>query len=312
MRNAFADEITSLAETDERIVLLSGDIGNRLFNTFRDRWPQRFYNIGVAEANLIGAAAGLAVCGLHPVTYTIAAFAVYRCFEQIRVDLAAQHLPVVVVGTGAGLAYSANGPTHHSCEDLAILRTLPGLTLLNPCDAVELRLALRYALTVSGPVYLRIGKKGEPIVHDSQPPRDITRPIQLRSGERILVLATGVMVAAALEAADQLRADGRAIEVVSLPVIKPFPSDWLHQRAGGFETVVTVEEHGVIGGLGGAVAELVSEWSAPRPRVLRLGTSDLYVHEAGEQAHLRQHYHLDVASIVERLQTAWLEAENTP
>ena len=139
MRNAFAEEITELAAADERIVLLSGDIGNRLFDRFKAQFPDRFLNVGVAEANMIGVAAGLALAGMRPVTYTIASFAVYRAYEQIRVDVAYHNLPVVMVGTGGGLAYAANGPTHHSVEDAAVLRVLPNMTVACPGDAPELR-----------------------------------------------------------------------------------------------------------------------------------------------------------------------------
>src|SRR5262249_33705790 len=164
MRNAFASEITALAAQDERIVLLSGDIGNKLFDEFKARFPGRFLNCGVAEANMISMAAGLAMCGLRPVTYTIASFTTVRCLEQIRIDACYHHQPIVIAGVGAGLAYAANGGTHHSCEDIALLRALPGMTVVCPGDPVEVRLALRAALQEPGPVYLRLGKKGEPVV----------------------------------------------------------------------------------------------------------------------------------------------------
>ena len=139
MRNAFAHEITQLAQQDERIVLLSGDIGNRLFDEFKDKCPGRFHNCGVAEANMIGVAAGLALSGLRPVCYTIAPFITYRCMEQIRVDACYHNVPVTIVGTGAGLAYASLGATHHSCEDIGMLRLLPGLVVMAPADAHEVR-----------------------------------------------------------------------------------------------------------------------------------------------------------------------------
>ena len=145
MRNAFADEITRLGTNDQRVVLLSGDIGNRLFDKFKEQSNGRFLNCSVAEANMMGMAAGMALCGLKPVVYTITPFTTTRCFEQIRVDVCYHEAPVIIVGTGAGLSYAQLGPTHHSVEDIAILRTLPGMTVLCPCDKFELRGALRAA-----------------------------------------------------------------------------------------------------------------------------------------------------------------------
>ncbi len=165
MRNAFAKKITELAKQDERVVLLSGDIGNRLFDDFKAKFPSRFYNCGVAEANMMGIAAGLAMSGLRPVCYTITPFITYRCMEQIRVDVCYHHAPVVIVGTGSGLSYASLGATHHSCEEMGMLRLLPGLTVLAPADEVEVRGALEAALKSDNPAYIRIGKKGEPVVH---------------------------------------------------------------------------------------------------------------------------------------------------
>jgi transketolase len=166
MRNAFAAEITELAIHDPRIVLLSGDIGNRLFDRLKEQCPGRFFNCGVAEANMIGVAAGMGLCGLRPVAYTIAPFLTARCLEQIRLDRCYQRVPVVLVATGAGLSYASLNATHHSCEDIAWLRVLPNMTVLCPGDPVEVRLALRAAMQHDGPVYVRIGKKGEPVVHE--------------------------------------------------------------------------------------------------------------------------------------------------
>src|SRR2546430_5284860 len=164
MRNAFATEITSLASEDERLVLLSGDIGNKLFDGYKEKFPERFFNCGVAEANMMGMAAGMALSGMRPITYTITPFTTTRCFEQIRVDVCYHNVPVIIVGVGGGLSYASLGATHHSCEDIALLRMLPNMTVICPGDAIEVRGALRAALRHDGPVYIRLGKKGEPIV----------------------------------------------------------------------------------------------------------------------------------------------------
>ena len=159
MRAAFANEIEALSAKDERLVLLSGDIGNRMFDTYKEKFPNRFYNCGVAEANMTGIAAGMALCGLRPITYTITAFNTIRCLEQIRLDVCYQNLPVIIVGVGGGLSYSSLNATHHALEDIASLRVLPNMTVICPGDAWEVRAALRAAIEVDGPVYIRMAKK---------------------------------------------------------------------------------------------------------------------------------------------------------
>src|SRR5262245_50146263 len=165
MRNAFADELTKLGRADDRVVMLSGDIGNRLFDKFKDACPDRFYNCGVAEANMMGVAAGMALSGLRPVAYTITPFITTRCLEQIRVDVCYHNVPVTIVAVGAGMAYASLGPTHHACEDISLLRSLPNMKVVCPADAHEVRAAMRAAMHQDGPVYIRLGKKGEPNVH---------------------------------------------------------------------------------------------------------------------------------------------------
>src|SRR6516165_805709 len=204
MRNAFAAEITALAATNQRVVMLSGDIGNRLFDDFKVRCPGRFFNCGVAEANMIGVAAGMAFSGLRPVAYTITPFVTTRCLEQIRVDVCYHHVPVIIVGTGSGLSYASLGATHHSCEDIAFLRALPHMTVLCPGDAVEVKLALRAALAQDEPVYIRLGKKGEPVVHKRAPEFTIGKGIVVRRGQDVCLLSTGNMLALAMRAAEEL------------------------------------------------------------------------------------------------------------
>ncbi|MBD3308677.1 transketolase, partial [candidate division KSB3 bacterium] len=190
MRNAFAAELTSLAADNRQIILLSGDIGNRLFNDYKAQFPDRFFNCGVAEANMTSMAAGMALCGLRPITYTITPFATTRCLEQIRVDICYHNVPVIIAGVGGGLSYAGLGATHHSCEDIGFLRMLPNMTVICPGDAWEVRLALRAAVQHTGPVYLRIGKKGEPVVHSQAPEFTIGKGIVVQEGTEICLLST--------------------------------------------------------------------------------------------------------------------------
>jgi transketolase len=291
MRNAFADQITKLAREDERVVLLSGDIGNKLFDNFKKVDERRFYNCGVAEANMMGVAAGMALSGLRPVVYTITPFTTTRCFEQIRVDACYHKAPVIIVGTGSGLSYAELGPTHHSLEDMAILRTLPGMRVMAPCDATELRLALGAALKEDGPVYIRIGKKGEPAIHPQPPELCIGKAIVVRKGSDVALLAAGTIMSEALAAADLLQAQGVSAEVVSFHTIKPLDVAYLAAAGKRFKLLATVEEHGLIGGLGSAVAE----WRAAvhqDTRLMCFGTPDEFMHEVGSQEYARKKFGL--------------------
>jgi transketolase len=298
MRNAFASEITALGLDDPRVVLLSGDIGNRLFDDFRAKAPSRFFNCGVAEANMIGVASGLAMCGLRPVTYTITPFTTTRCLEQIRVDVCYHDVPVIIVGTGSGLSYASLGPTHHSCEDIAMLRSLPGMTVLCPADAWEVRSLLRAALKHNGPVYMRIGKKGEACVHREAPPLEIGKGYVLESGSDVCLLSTGNMLPVVVEAANQLKKRGHSVQVVSFHTVKPLDVEMLGRVFASFPVVATIEEHSMIGGLGGAVAEWVVDQPDVRAKLLRFGAHDTFLHESTEQDHAREHFGLTAENIV--------------
>ncbi|HEX3871063.1 MAG TPA: transketolase C-terminal domain-containing protein [Pirellulales bacterium] len=287
MRNAFADEITRMAAEDPRVVLLSGDIGNRLFDKYKELFPSRFFNVGVAEANMISVAAGLAANGLRPIAYTIASFTTYRCYEQIRVDLCYQNLPVTVVGVGAGMSYAANGGTHHSCEDIAVLRCLPNMKVVCPADALEARATMRAALKEAGPVYLRMGKKGEPKVYTEVPKLTIGKAITLREGSDVCLVATGNMVHEAGLAADEMARHGVSCRVVSFHTIKPLDEELLAEAFDQCSVVATVEEHSVIGGLGSAVAEWVCRQDKMRAKLLSFGTADEFLYESGDQKHAR-------------------------
>lgn len=296
MRNAFAEEVTLLAHQDERIVLLSGDIGNRLFDSLRAANPARFLNCGVAEANMMGTAAGMALCGLRPVVYTIAPFTTTRCFEQIRLDVAYHAAPVIIVGTGAGLAYCELGPSHHSLEDVSLLRSLPGMQILVPADRDELRAALRQAVASNRPTYIRIGKKGEADLPRVEPAFEIGRSRPLRRGADVALLAAGPIVTEALGAAERLSALGWSCEVCSVGTIKPLDTRYLSAIAARVRLIVTIEEHGLIGGLGSAVCEWRSDTAITTP-LLRLGTPDAFLHEVASQDHARQAFGLDAGSI---------------
>lgn len=299
MRDAFAAELTALAADHPDLVFLSGDIGNKLFDKFKESAPQKFLNCGVAEANMIGMSAGLALSGLRPIAYTITPFITTRCLEQIRVDLCYHNLDVIIVGVGAGLSYATLGGTHHACEDIAFLRALPHMTVICPGDAWEVRAALRAALKIKGPVYIRLGKKGEPKVHKEVPPFTIGKGIVLSEGTDACLLSTGNTLPLAVESAEKLKASGRSAGVVSFHTVKPLDEELLKKAFEKHKLVVTIEEHSRIGGLGGAV----SEWLADNPgraRLLRVGTPDEFFHETGEHEYAREKFSLTPEAIAEK------------
>jgi len=305
MRNAFADEITKLAQEREDIVLLSGDIGNRLFDKFKEVAPTRFFNCGVAEANMVGVAAGMAASGLRPVCYTIASFLTYRVIEQIRLDLGYHHQRVILVGTGAGLSYASLGSTHHSVEDMGMLRLVPGLAVLAPGDEKELRSALRAALDYPGPVYIRIGKKGEPVVHEQEPEVTIGKALRLREGKEAWILALGNMLPVAMNAAKQLEQSGISCGVASMGSLKPLDTELLAEVFESAKVVATVEEHSVLGGLGTAVSEwLASSFAPAKAKLLALGTPDQFLHATTHQPSAREWAGLTADNISKRVASA--------
>jgi transketolase len=289
MRNAFADELTKLGDEDARVVMLSGDIGNRLFDKFKAKHAPRFFNCGVAEANMMGVAAGMAMNGLRPVAYTITPFITTRCLEQIRTDVCYHEAPVTIVAVGAGLAYSGLGPTHHACEDISFLRSLPNMVVICPGDAFEVRAALRASLQQDRPVYIRLGKKGEPVVH-SGPLAHFTigKAITMSRGTDACLLSTGNMLPETIEAAHALEKQGISAEVVSFHTVKPLDEERLSDVFARFPLVATIEEHSRIGGFGAAVAEWLIDQRVRPQKFIRFGTPDAFFKKSGEQEYARE------------------------
>jgi transketolase len=301
MRNAFAQEILEIARRDSRLIVLSADIGNHLFDKLKSEFPSRFYNTGVAEANTISLAAGLAVSGFRPVCYTIAPFITYRCYEQIRIDICYHEMPVVIVGTGAGLSYASLGATHHSCEDIAIMRVLPGMHVAAPADAQEVKACLRAAVNLGKPVYIRIGKKGEPVLYEDVPDFEFGRWSILREGSNVCLLSTGNMVANALETAKKLEVESVEASVVNCASIKPLDEAMLSKIFNKFALVATIEEHSLIGGFGSAVMEWAVDHRVNVKKLIRFGTKDVFFHQLGDQAYVRKQHGLDSNTMVGKI-----------
>lgn len=289
MRDAFAREMASLATERNELTLLSGDIGNRMFDHFKQVAPERFFNCGIAEANMMSMAAGMALSGLRPVIYTITPFTTTRCLEQIRVGVAYHQAPVVIVGTGSGLSYAELGPTHHSLEDMAILRTLPGMNVLAPADTAELEAQLREALDSDNPTYMRIGKKGEPRLHQAGHELGIGKGRLLREGDDLLVLGVGPILGEAMEAAAVLElSGGPSVAVASLGGVKPLDDQFLRSMISRYSVWFSLEEHSIIGGLGSAVLEWLSDQNNSSVQLHRIGVEDSFLHDLGNQAYMRK------------------------
>jgi transketolase len=302
MRNAFADELTKLGDQDPRVVMLSGDIGNRLFDKFKAKHPSRFFNCGVAEANMMGVAAGMAMNGLRPVAYTITPFVTTRCLEQIRTDVCYHEAPVTIVAVGAGLAYSGLGPTHHACEDISFLRSIPNMVVICPGDAFEVRAALRAAMQQDHPVYIRMGKKGEPVVHAGPIENfQIGKAITVSDGQDVCLLSTGNMLPEAIEAARKLGENGISAQVVSFHTVKPLDEAFLENAFDRFRLVATIEEHSLIGGFGAAVSEWLTDSRTSNQNFVRFGTPDAFFKKSGEQEYAREMLGLSGHQIADKI-----------
>lgn len=297
MRDAFSNALVRLALADPRVLLLTGDHGYALFDEFRKRCPDQYINAGIAEQNMVGMAAGLARVGFRPFVYGLAAFVPIRTIEQIKLDIAHDDLPVVLLGDGAGFVYSHLGTSHQSTEDIACTRAIPGLAVLSPADRFEMVACMDYAYTTEGPVYLRMGKSDRGDVHTI--PIDTLQPgrlLKVYNGrtDRPGLIATGSMLRAAVDIARE-----KDLTVWSAPTIKPLRIDDVCTAARASTGLVTLEEHSVLGGLGAAVAEITSEYLPTR--VLRIGVPDQFSKHCGTYDYLLNEHRLDNSTIARRI-----------
>jgi transketolase len=258
MRTAFIETLVQVAERDPRVWLLTGDLGYSVLEKFSTRFPDRYLNAGVAEQNMVGVAAGLAMTGKIVFVYSIANFPTLRCLEQVRNDVCYHQLSVKIVAVGCGLAYGGHGYTHHGVEDLGVMSLLPHMTVMAPGDPVEARWATRTLVDHTGPAYLRLGKAGEPIVHQSEPAFELGKAVQVVDGTQATLISTGGMLDMAVKVAALLSARNVSIRVVSMPTLRPFDSERIIAEAKRTGRIVTLEEHGP-GGLGSMVGECLAQ-----------------------------------------------------
>lgn len=285
-------------------MLLTGDLGFSVFENFREQFPGQFINIGVAEQNMMSIAAGLALTGKIVYAYSIATFATLRPYEQIRNDIASHHAKVVVVGSGAGLSYNTAGLTHHALEDIALMRSIPGMTVLAPADPVEASWATRTARNVTGPVYLRIGKQKDRVIYSTKPELKLGVGSILKRGSNGVVIATGNIVSNTVEAVALLSKKNIDVTLVSMHTIKPVNHRFLHILLNGCTFVTTVEEHNAIGGLGSTIAEYATELALPI-RLVRIGVPDRFVTKIGSHEFLRDTVGLTPQKIARTIANAY-------
>lgn len=285
MRKTCLDCVYELAKQDERIVFIGSDIGAGTLDAFKAEMPDRFFMEGISEAHVVGMAAGMALEGRIVYINTIATFLTRRCYEQVVLDCCLHRTQVRLIGSGGGLVYAPLGPTHLATEDLAILRPLPGMTILAPADAEEMRRMMPKTVDLPGPAYIRLGRGGDPVVTDPAQPFEVGRLYPLKPGKDVLFITTGTMSKMALDAAELLAEKGLEAGVLHVPTLKPLDAAALRARVEAVPVVLTLEEHSRIGGLGSAVAEVLAEASSAR-RFARLGLPDAFSEHYGNQASL--------------------------
>ena len=300
-REAYGNALAELGEKYDFVVLDADLAAATKTGTFKKKFPERFFDCGIAEGNMMTVAAGLAAAGKTPFASTFAMFAAGRAFEQIRNSIGYPHLNVKIGATHAGITVGEDGATHQCLEDIATMRTIPGMTIINPADATEARLAVEAALNFDGPVYLRFGRLAVPVMFDESYKFEIGKGVQLADGNDVTIIATGIMVDMALKAKEMLASEGISARVINIHTIKPLDEEIVVKAAMETGAIVTAEEHNVIGGLGGAVAETVCE-KCPVP-VVRVGVEDKFGH-SGKVPALLELYGLTPENIVEKAKKA--------
>ena len=305
MRDTFVQALIGLARQDKRVMLLTGDLGFGVLTPFAETFPDRFLNVGVAEQNMAGVATGLALEGKIVFTYSIGNFPTLRCLEQIRNDVCYHNANVKIVCIGGGFCYGPLGISHHATEDLAIMRVLPQMQVMAPGDLAETRLTTQIAYETPGPCYLRLGRGGDTNIHQNALKFSLGQGIPLFPEGEVALLSTGGILMNAVKAREMLASQGILASLHSLPFLRPLDHGLIEKLANSSRLVVTIEEHSIIGGLGGAVAEVLAELPGAKPPLVRIGLREGFSCEVGDQEYLRQVYGLSPEAIAQRVKEAW-------
>ena len=304
MRDTFVRALIELAKADPNIELITGDLGFGVLKPFWEQCPDQFTNAGIAEQNMTTLAAGMALEGKTVFTYSIGNFPTLRCLEQIRNDCAYHNANVKIVCIGGGFVYGSLGMSHQATEDLAILRALPDVVVMAPADLVEAEEATKAIAAYPGTCYLRLGRGGEKRIHEKIENFQIGKAIKVRGGKRVAIFSTGAIFDEVRDAYEMLIAKGYDPAVYTFPTVKPLDKEVVEACSRNFNLIVTCEEHNIMGGFGGAVAEVMAEMKHKKAYLLRIGLNDEYSVRVGNQKYLREQYGLSAAKIAARIEEA--------
>ncbi len=301
MRDTFVKTLLEIAKKDKNVYIVTGDLGFGVLKPFWEELPDQIINAGIAEQNMTSIAAGLALQGKIVYTYSIGNFPTLRCIEQIRNDCAYHDANVKVVCVGGGFVYGSLGMSHHATEDIAIMRSLPNVTVVAPGDLVEAACATKAIYETPGTCYLRLGRGGEKQIHENIENFEIGKAIKIQDGEKIAIFSTGAIFDEVDEACKVLSKEGIVPTVYTFPTVKPIDKDTVLQCASKYNTIITVEEHNLSGGFGSAVAEVLAEENGVKAKLVRVALDDRYSCIVGSQKYLRQQYSIDAQSIIKKV-----------
>ena len=300
MRNHLINKITEFAGQNENIMLITADLGFSVIEKFKERFPNRYINVGIAEQNMATVAAGLALEGNTVFIYSIGNFPTLRCIEQIRNDICYHNANVKILAVGSGFAYGTLGMTHHATEDLAIMRALPNMKVFTPCDSISAEAIAQAICRINGPCYVRLERGGEPEIFSKDEKFEIGKLKEIRKGYDIAVITIGTVINEAIKAADILREQNKNISVYSVYSLKPIDKEQILEIAKKYKYIITVEEHQITGGLGSTIAEIIAE-NNMNTKIIRLGLNDEFTSVVGNQEYLREIYKIDYKNILNKI-----------
>ncbi len=302
MRNHLINKITEFAGQNENIMLITADLGFSVIEKFKERFPNRYINVGIAEQNMATVAAGLALEGNTVFIYSIGNFPTLRCIEQIRNDICYHNANVKILAVGSGFAYGTLGMTHHATEDLAIMRALPNMKVFTPCDSISAEAIAQDICRINGPCYVRLERGGEPGIFSKDEKFKIGKLKEIRKGYDIAVITIGTVINEAIKAADILREQNKNISVYSVYSLKPIDKEQILEIAKEYKYIITVEEHQITGGLGSTIAESIAENNMVT-KIIRLGLNDEFTSVVGNQEYLREIYKIDYKTIIRKIES---------
>ena len=305
MRDTFVRTLLEIAKKDKNVYIITGDLGFGVLKPFWTELPDQIINAGIAEQNMTSIAAGLAMQGKTVYTYSIGNFPTLRCIEQIRNDCAYHNANVKVVCVGGGFVYGSLGMSHHATEDIAMMRSLPDVTVLAPGDLVEAECATKAIYEMPGTCYLRLGRGGEKRIHEKLDSFTIGKAIEIQKGEKVAVFSTGAIFDEVNEACEELKTQGIIPTVYTFPTVKPIDKEVILECAKTHKAIVTVEEHNLSGGFGSAVAEVLAETDGVKAKLVRVALDDRYSCIVGSQKYLRKQYSIDAKAIIEKVKENW-------